>query len=410
MNPNSRGYYPPRYRLLNPNPYTNQNAPVLDYSSGQYYYPQPQPWVAPNPNGGWQSQGYQQPHGTPGHELKRCVGPVNGFGVIDGCPMCNTKGHVLFECVQAWKSEALSADTRPKIWTPSFALQYQLENPHYWRDYVYAGTWKEDPPIAEDPAWGNPSLVNHLKDRSERELTRNASGFGRRPQSQLPPPSAQYFPPPMMPQFPSFPPPPPPPPPRSASASSPDTFTVTGAENFTKFAQNLMNLAPAGGNNGRDRKKFAIKAASNAKVKDRSQSPKAQAETETYRERSPLRTSGVKLADRMSYSGIKSSWVKADDDGDFSDNDVEPLLKVEDVLSNFDDATGDASSAAKAARKTILNRKNRARAKARRHAAKPKEDADAADADAVTAAEQANVNQDTEAEAVREVSLSARRM
>ncbi|THV52179.1 hypothetical protein BGAL_0086g00010 [Botrytis galanthina] len=452
MNPNSRGNYPPGYGPPNPNPYTNQNAPVYDYSSGQYYYPQPQPWPTPNPNGGWQPQGYQQTWPTPnpngawqpqgpqplnrdqqraaarkvvlqcgncsriGHELKRCVGPVNAFGVIDGCPMCNTKDHVLFECVKAWKSEgnqrhllmlgrnqkamiswpteltehpvwqAISAETRPKIWTPSFALQYQLENPHYWRDYIYARTWQEDPPLAEDPAWGNPSLVIHLKDRSERGLTRNASGFGRRPQSQLPPPSAQYFPPPMMPQFSSyasFPPPPPPPPPppqllplppRSAPASSsPDTFTLAGLERFTKIAQNLMNLAPAGGNNGRGRKKFAIKAASNAKVKDQSQSPKGRTAIETYRERSPLRTSNVKSADRMSDSGLKSSWVKADDDGDVSNDDVEPVLKVEDVPSNFDNAPEDAASTAKAARKTILNRKNRATAKAKRHAAKVKD-------------------------------------
>ncbi|KAF7939537.1 hypothetical protein BELL_0004g00020 [Botrytis elliptica] len=450
MNPNSRGNYPPGYGPPNPNPnpyanpYAYQNAPVYDYSSGQYYYPQPQPWPTPNPNGGWQPQGYQQPYSTPnpngswqlqgpqplnrdqqraaarkvvlqcgncsriGHELKRCVGPVNAFGVIDGCPMCNTTDHVLFECVKAWKSDgnqrhllmlgrnqkamlswpteltehsvwqALSANTRPKIWTPSFALQYQLENPHYWRDYVYARTWQEDPPIAEDPAWGNPSLVIHLKDRSERGLTRNASGLGRRPQSQLPPPSAKYFPPPMMPQFPSYasypPPPPPSQPPRSAPASSPDTITLAGLESsLTKFAQNLMNLAPAGGNNGRGRKKLAIKGASNAKVKDRSQSPKGQTETETHRERLPLRTSGVKLADRMSYPKLDSSRVKADNDGDISDDDVEPLSKVENVLSNFDNAPGDAASAAKAARKTILNRKNRAKAKARRDAAKAKD-------------------------------------
>ncbi|TGO42526.1 hypothetical protein BHYA_0007g00250 [Botrytis hyacinthi] len=340
----SRGNYPPGYRPPNPNPYANQNAPVYDYSSGQYYYPQPQPWPTPSPNGGWQPQGYQQPYGTPdpnrtwqpqgpqplnrdqqraaarkvllqcgncsriGHELKRCVGPVNVFGVIDGCPMRNTTDHVLFECVKAWKSEvwqALSAETRPKIWTPSFALQYQLENPHYWRDYIYARTWQEEPPLAQDPAWENPSLVIYLKDRSERGLTRNASGLSRRPQSQLPPPLAQYFPPTTMPQFPSyasFPPPPPPPsqPPRSTPASSPDTFTLAGLESFTKIAQNLMILAPAGGNNGRGRKKPAIKAASNAKVKDRTQRPKAQTETETYRERSPLRTSSVKLEDPMS--------------------------------------------------------------------------------------------------------------
>ncbi|KAF7901051.1 hypothetical protein EAF00_003272 [Botryotinia globosa] len=133
-----------------------------------------------------------------------------------------------------------------------------------------------------------------------------------------------------------------------------------------------MNLAPAGGNNGRGWKKFAVNAASNAKFKDQCQSPKGQTATENYREKSPLRTWNVKLANRMSYSELKSSWVKADDDCDASNDDVEPVLKVEDVPSNFDNAPEDAASAAKAARKTILNRKNRARAKAKRHAAKIK--------------------------------------
>ncbi|KAF7956671.1 hypothetical protein EAE96_004004 [Botrytis aclada] len=468
MNPNSRGYYQPGYGPPNPNPYAYQNAPVYDYSSGQYYYPQPRPWVTPSPNGGWQSQGYQQYHGTPypngawqpqsyqqpwatpnhnggllpqdyqppplnrdqqraaarkvllqcgncsriGHELKRCVGPVNAFGVIDGCPMCNTTKAMI-----SWPSEltelpawiSIPAESRPKIWTPSFALQYQLENPHYWKDYVYAEKWREDPPIAEDPAWGNPFVVIHLKDRSERGLTRNASGFGRRPQSQLPPPSAEYFPPMMMPQLPSFPPLPPP----QQPASSPDTFALAlaGLEGrLDKFAQNLKNLAPAGGNNGHGRKKFAIKGASKAKVKDRSQSPKAQPKTESYRERSPLRTPCIKLEDRESYPELKSPRVKADPDGDFPDNDVEPLLKVEDELSNFDDAPEDAASAAEVSKKTIRNRKNRARAKARRHAAIARRDADTANADAATAAEQANVSQDTEVKAVKKVSLSARSM
>ncbi|TGO70366.1 hypothetical protein BOTNAR_0001g00410 [Botryotinia narcissicola] len=327
MNPNSRGNYPPGYGPPNLSSYANQNAPVYDYSSSQYYYPQPQPWPTPSPNGGWQPQGYQQPHGTP---------------------------------------------------DPNEAWQPQVPQPLN-RDQQRAAARKvqEDPPLAQDPAWENPSLVIYLKDRSERGLTRNARGLGRRLQSQLSPPSAQYFPPPMMPQFPSyasFPPPPPPSqPPRSAPASSPDTLTLAKLEGFTKLAQNLMNLAPASGNNGRGRKKFAIKAASNAKVKDRSQSPKRQTETETYCERSPLRTSNVKLADRMSRSGLKLSSVKADDDSGISDNDVEPLLKVEDVLSNLDNAPGDAASAVKTSRKTILNRKNRARAKAKRHAAKVKD-------------------------------------
>ncbi|KAF7900395.1 uncharacterized protein EAF01_007697 [Botrytis porri] len=361
------------------------------------------------------------------HELKRCDGPVNVFGVIDGCPMCNTTDHILFECAQNWRSDAnqrhllilgrdqkamvswpsdlnehpvwkaLSADTRPKIWSPSFALQYQLENPHYWRDCIYAGTWQEDPPIAEDPACGNPSLVNHLKDGSERGLIRNASGSGRRLQSQLPPPLAQYFPPPMMPQFPSF------PPPRTAPTSSPDTITLAGLEGLTKFAQNSMEIAPAGGNNGRGRKKFANKAASNARATDRSQGPTAQTEIETYRERSPLPTSGVKLADRMTYPKPDSRWVKTNNDGDFSDNDVE-LSEPKDVVTDIDEAPEDAASAAKAAKKAICNLKSRARAKARRHAPKAKEGADAA------AAKQAIVKQDIEAEAVREVSLSAGRM
>ncbi|KAF7944725.1 uncharacterized protein EAE97_005358 [Botrytis byssoidea] len=266
MNPNSRGNYPPGSRTAKLRP---ARKVVLQCSNCSRI----------------------------GHELKRCVGPVNAFGVIDGCLMCNKKDHVLFECVKAWKSEgnqrhllmlgrnqkamiswpteltehpvgqALSARTRPKIWTPSFALQYQLENQHHWRDYIYARTWQRDLPLAQGPAWDNPSFVIYLKDRLERGLTRNASGLGRRPQSELPPPSAQYFPPPMMPQLPSY---------------------------------NLMNLAPAGVNNDRDRKKLAIKAASNAKFKDRSQSPKVQTETKTHCERSPLLTPHIKLEDPTS--------------------------------------------------------------------------------------------------------------
>ncbi|TGO61875.1 hypothetical protein BCON_0024g00610 [Botryotinia convoluta] len=215
-----------------------------------------------------------------------------------------------------------------------------------------------------------------------------------------------------MPQFPSYlPPPPPPPPPRSAPASSPDTITLAGLEGLTKFAQNLMNLAPAGGNNGRGRKKFAIMGAANAKVKDRSQSPKAQTETETYRKRSPLRTSNVKLADRMTVPD--PAWVVDKIESELTGHDEDAAseyLSENDARSDIDEAPGDAASAAKAAKKTILNRKNRTRAKARRHAAKAQKDADAADADAATAAEQANVNQDTEAEAVRKATKNQIKM
>ncbi|TEY41944.1 hypothetical protein BOTCAL_0404g00050 [Botryotinia calthae] len=423
----SQGYHQP-YGTPTPNVawqpqgYQQPYATPPDPNGARQYQSYQQPHGTPDPNGAWQPQGPQPLNRDQqraaarkvllqcgncsriGYELKRCVGPVNGFGFIDGCPMCNTADHVLFECAKAWKSDgnqrhmlmfgrnqkpmlswpsdltehpvwrAISADTKPEIWTPSFALQ----------------TWQEDPPIAEDPAWGNPSLMINLKDRSERGLARNASGFGCRPQSQPPPPSAQYFPPPMMPQLLSFPPPPPPPQPKS-----PDTFSVTGIDNFTKFTQNLMNLAPAGGKNGRGRKESAIKGASNAKVKDRSQSPKAQTKTRTYRERSSLRTSDVKLADRMTFpdptwvTDRRTSELIGIDENAASDH----FSDNEDVRSDIDEAPEDAASAAKATEKTLRNRKSRARAKAKRHAIKAKEDADFT----IAAAEQDNVDKDAEA-------------
>ncbi|KAK6606162.1 hypothetical protein H4I96_04624 [Botrytis cinerea] len=141
-----------------------------------------------------------------------------------------------------------------------------------------------------------------------------------------------------MPQLPSFLPPPPPPP----AASSPDTFSVTLLESLTKFALGLMNLAPASGKNGRDR----------------TQSPKAQTKTITYREGSSLRTSNFKLADRMTFPDPKwvtdrrtSNLIGHDEDAasdHFSENDAR---------SDTEEALEDAASAAKAARKTISIRK-----------------------------------------------------
>ena len=158
----------------------------------------------------------------------------------------------------------------------------------------------------------------------------------------------------MMPQLPSFLPPPPPPP----AASSPDTFSVTLLESLTKFALGLMNLAPASGKNGRGRKESFIKDASNAKVKDRTQSPKAQTKTITYREGSSLRTSNFKLADCMTFPDPKwvtdrrtSNLIGHDEDAasdHFSENDAR---------SDTEEALEDAASAAKAARKTISIRK-----------------------------------------------------
>ncbi|RAL66280.1 hypothetical protein DID88_005951 [Monilinia fructigena] len=186
-----------------------------------------------------------------GHDLKRCIGPVNGFGVIDGCPMCNTKDHVLFECPKSWKSESNQRDVlifwskqqthvimaaeltahsawtstrvelRPLIWTPSFALQYQLENPSYWRDYRYASKWEDDSVIAQDPAWENPSSPIRLIDRSERGLNMGASSFGRPSVSQHSPPLQQYY------QTPA-----------AAPAAIPDSHTVSAKLNKGKGKKN----------------------------------------------------------------------------------------------------------------------------------------------------------------------------
>lgn len=35
-----------------------------------------------------------------GHELQACAGPVDQYGYIDGCPLCNSVSHTLFECLK----------------------------------------------------------------------------------------------------------------------------------------------------------------------------------------------------------------------------------------------------------------------------------------------------------------------
>lgn len=207
----------------------------------------------------------------------------------------------------------------------------------------------------------------------------------------------------MMPQLPSFLSPLPPPP----AASSPDTFTVTSLESLTKSALGLMNLALAGGKNGRGRKESVIKGASNGKVKDRSQSSKARTKTRTYREGSSLRTSNVKPADRMTFPD--SIWVTDRRTSNLighHEDAASDHSSENDSRSDIEEAPEEAASAAKVARKTISNRKNWVRAKARRHAVKAKEDADSTTA----AAEQANVDKGTEVEAVRKATEDQIRM
>ncbi|KAM0154947.1 hypothetical protein ACHAPG_006172 [Botrytis cinerea] len=191
-----------------------------------------------------------------------------------------------------------------------------------------------------------------------------------------------------MPQLPSFLPPPPPPP----AASSPDTFSVTLLESLTKFALGLMNLAPASGKNGRGRKESFIKDASNAKVKDRTQNPKAQTKTITYREGSSLRTSNFKLADRMTFPDPK--WVTDRRTSNLIGHDeaaASDHFSENDARSDTEEALEDAASAAKAARKTISILK---------------EDTDSATA----ATAKANFDQDAEAESVRKATEDRIRM
>lgn len=261
-----------------------------------------------------------------GHDLKRCVGPVNGFGVIDGCPMCNTKDHVLFECPKSWRSEINQGDLmifgrnnkpmlswpaeltahsawtstrvelRPRVWTPSFALQYQLENPFYWRDYRYASKWGDDPVIAEDPAWDNPSAPIRLIDRSERGLNMGASGLGRPSALQHPPPLRQYYQPPPYPAV--------------APAATPNSHNMLLMDSFNKLADNLLRFAS--GDNTRDQQQSAVKCTGK---KDRTHSPRAEVEPQArlskgkgkknmYRERSSLSAQDPSLKSLMILQGM----------------------------------------------------------------------------------------------------------
>ncbi|KAB8303236.1 hypothetical protein EYC80_004683 [Monilinia laxa] len=260
-----------------------------------------------------------------GHDLKRCIGPVNGFGVIDGCPMCNTKDHVLFECPKPWKSESnqggvmifgrnnkpmlswpaeltahsawtsLRVELRPQIWTPSFALKYQLENPFYWREYKYASKWEDDSVIAQDPAWENPSSPIRLIDRSERGLNMSASRFGRPSVSQNSPPLQQYY------QTPPY--------PAAVPATMPDSTTVSVIDTFNKLADSLLRFASSDNTHGQ--KQSAVKCTGE---KDRSRSSTAKTETQAkpnkgkgkknkYHQRSLLSAQDPSFESRMILQG-----------------------------------------------------------------------------------------------------------
>jgi hypothetical protein len=151
-----------------------------------------------------------------GHRLKVCVGPVDSYGYIPGCPEHNTKEHAMGDCpvlknrpsrlVHYLKlrhcKPPLAGSVDPRFyeiphgetlegvrpWTPQWALEMQNNDPSYWLRHEYRPFPDEENP--EDPAWecglGVPEMTDprgpagHLwkeKNRGSQERDRDLRNY-----------------------------------------------------------------------------------------------------------------------------------------------------------------------------------------------------------------------------------------
>ncbi|KAE8449147.1 hypothetical protein EG329_008531 [Mollisiaceae sp. DMI_Dod_QoI] len=149
-----------------------------------------------------------------GHWLLRCVGPVNDYGFIWGCPWCNVNTHILEQCSsfdsskpedreRFVKNMTIHRQNRPPLassvaanefpetqeggkyyrkmpWTTDFSWQYQFENPDYWKNYQYALLAKDDPILFPwDDHWEK-AITKHI-------LPNKVIHIGQRVQALRPP-------------------------------------------------------------------------------------------------------------------------------------------------------------------------------------------------------------------------------
>jgi hypothetical protein len=153
-----------------------------------------------------------------GHRLKVCVGPVDSYGYIPGCPEHNTKEHAMGDCPVLKKNTkrlvhylklrhckpplAGSVDPRTheiphketlkgvRPWTPQWALEMRERDPSYWVRHEYRPFPYEENP--EDPAWASEFGVPDMTDPRGsaghlwKEKNRGSQGRDRSPRHNKP--------------------------------------------------------------------------------------------------------------------------------------------------------------------------------------------------------------------------------